>query len=80
VLFSDTDGIKAVSPTRITLQAPDIQFIGPTHTTGDVTGDQTATYAKEVTANGGHTVSQHTHTQPADSHGDTEQPTNTPTG
>lgn len=34
----------------------------------------------EGTFNGGHTVSQHTHTQPADSHGDTEQPTNKPTG
>jgi hypothetical protein len=80
VLFSDVDGITVLSPTRITLQAPDIQFVGPTHTTGAVTGDDTATYNGEVTANGGHTVSQHTHTQPADSHGDSEQPTNTPTG
>lgn len=42
------------------------------------TGTFTAT--GEGTFNGGHTVSQHTHTQPADSHGDTEQPTNKPTG
>lgn len=28
----------------------------------------------------GHTVGNHTHTQPNDSHGDTEQPTHTPTG
>ncbi len=79
VRFS-TAGIEVVSPTQIRLQAPDIQFVGPTHTTGLVTGDDAAAYAKEVTANGGHTISAHTHTQPADSHGDTEQPTNTPTG
>ena len=42
------------------------------------TGPITAT--GEGTFNGGHTVSQHTHTQPADSHGDTEQPTDKPTG
>lgn len=40
----------------------------------------TFTASGEGTFNGGHTVSQHTHTQTADSHGDTEQPTNTPTG
>lgn len=79
VRFSTT-GVEIVSPTQIKLKAPDIQFEGPTHTTGAVTGDTTAEYAGEVTANGGHTVSQHTHTQPNDSHGDTEQPTNTPTG
>ncbi len=79
VRFS-TDGIEMVSPTQIKLMAPDIQFVGPTHTTGAVTGDVTAIYLGEVTANGGHTVSAHIHAQPADSHGDTEAPTNTPTG
>ena len=34
----------------------------------------------EGTFNGGHTVSQHTHTQGNDSHGDTEVPTNKPNG
>lgn len=34
----------------------------------------------EGTFNGGHTVSQHVHAQAPDSHGDTEQPTNKPTG
>jgi phage baseplate assembly protein gpV len=42
--------------------------------------DGAFTATGEGTFNGGHTVSQHTHTQPADSHGDTEQPTNKPTG
>lgn len=42
--------------------------------------DGPITATGEGTFNGGHTVSQHTHTQPADSHGDTEQPTNKPTG
>lgn len=60
VRFSTT-GIEIVSPTQIRLQAPDIQFVGPTHTTGAVTGDTTAVYAGEVTANGGHTVSAHHH-------------------
>lgn len=36
--------------------------------------------AGEVTAKTNHTVSNHTHTQPNDSHGDAEQPTHTPTG
>jgi hypothetical protein len=79
ILFAEA-GIKILSPNQITLQAPDIQFIGPTHTTGAVTGDSTAEYADEVTANGGHTVSQHTHAQGADSHGDAEVDTDTPTG
>lgn len=60
VRFSTT-GIELISPTQIKLQAPDIQFVGPTHTTGAVTGDATAEYADEVTANGGHTVSAHHH-------------------
>lgn len=34
----------------------------------------------EGTFNGGHTVSQHTHTQGVDSHGDTEVPTDKPQG
>jgi hypothetical protein len=75
VLFSDADGIKVVSPTRVTIQAPDIQFIGPTHTTGAVTGDTTATYGGEVTANGGHTVSAHTHGGVQTGSGSTGTPT-----
>lgn len=51
VRFS-ADGVEIVSPTKITLQAPDIQFDGPTHTTGDVTGDATATYAGDVEGDG----------------------------
>ncbi len=73
VRFS-ADGIELVSPTQIRLQAPDIQIIGP------VTGDSTAIFSGEVTANGGHTVSAHQHTQPNDSHGDAEMPTDPPTG
>jgi hypothetical protein len=53
---------------------------GTLHVTEAVTGDSTAEFTGEGTFNGGHTVSQHTHTQPNDSHGDTEAPTNTPTG
>jgi hypothetical protein len=41
---------------------------------------QNVTLVNEVTAVGGHTLTQHTHTQGVDSHGDTEVPTNKPTG
>ena len=47
---------------------------------GAVTGQSTATFSGEGRFNGGHTVSQHTHTQGPDSDGDIEQPTNKPTG
>ena len=51
------------------------------HGSGNATINGTMTATGEVSAMGGaHTVSQHTHTQPSDSHGDSEQPTNTPTG
>lgn len=44
-----------------------------------IAGDGTVTGPKEATFDG-HSVGHHTHTQPPDSHGDAEQPTNTPTG
>jgi hypothetical protein len=86
------DGLTVLDLTsgQITLTATNV-VINSTDTTINATGtfavnSPTSTFSGTVTAqgegtfNGGHTVSQHTHTQPADSHGDTEQPTNTPTG
>lgn len=58
VRFS-ADGVEIVSPTQIKLQAPDIQFDGPTHTTGAVTGDATATYEGEIEGNGVHLSGHH---------------------
>lgn len=58
VRFSSA-GIEMVSPTQIKLQAPDIQFAGPTHTTGAVTGDSTATFSGEVEGNGVHLSGHH---------------------
>lgn len=58
IRFSAT-GIEIVSPTQIKLTAPDIQFSGPTHTTGAVTGDNTAVFTGNVTGQG---TSLHTHT------------------
>ena len=49
-------GVEIVSPTKITLTAPAIEFAGPTHTTGAVTGDTTAVYQGQVTANAGSTA------------------------
>ena len=57
IQFSSS-GITMLSPTQIKLQAPDIQFVGPTHTTGAVTGDSTAIYQGDVTGDGTHL---HTH-------------------
>lgn len=56
------------------------EFSGTGNITGDITQDGSFTATKEVKAFNTHTVSQHTHTQGNDSHGDTEVPTNTPTG
>lgn len=42
--------------------------------------DQNITKVQEITNVDGHTLTQHTHTQGADSHGDTEVATNTPVG
>lgn len=65
----------------LTLTAPGgITINGDITHNGSVVGTGSVDYDGEGTFNGGHTVSQHTHTQPADSHGDTEQPTNKPTG
>lgn len=58
IRFSSS-GIEVVSPTQIKLKAPDIQFEGPTHTTGAVTGDTTATYQGEVQGNGVHLSGHH---------------------
>ena len=55
------DGIFITSPAKITLQAPDIEFDGATHTTGAVTGDATATYQGNVTA-GSIDLETHKHT------------------
>jgi hypothetical protein len=57
-LRMSASGIEMLSPTQIKLQAPDIQFVGPTHTTGAVTGDSTAVYQGDVTGQGTHL---HTH-------------------
>lgn len=47
---------------------------------GNVSIDGTVIATGEGTFNGGHTVSQHTHTQGNDTNGDTEVPTNPPQG
>jgi hypothetical protein len=54
-------GIELVSPTQVRIQAPDIQLVGPTHTTGAVTGDSTAVYDGNVTG-GGISLDTHHHT------------------
>lgn len=61
------DGIEVVSPTKITLQAPDIEFIGPVH------GTETADFDGDVTAEG---TSVHTHVHPGVQRGgsDTDPP------
>lgn len=43
---------KLEATTKLTLKAPDIQFEGPTHTTGTVTGDSTAVFTGAVTGAG----------------------------
>lgn len=48
----NADGILAVSSTKITLQAPDIELDGAVHTTGAMTGDLSADFTGEVTGNG----------------------------
>jgi hypothetical protein len=79
-------GITIHHPSKITIDAPQIALNGQiTQTqnagggTGAVSMTGPVTVTNELTANG-HTVSAHHHTQPADSHGDTEQPTSTPVG
>lgn len=52
---------------------------GNLHVTGTSALDGAVTSHGEGTFNS-HTVGHHTHTQPNDSHGDAEAPTNTPTG
>jgi hypothetical protein len=48
---------------------------------GVVTGESTGSFPNgDITVLGSHTIAGHTHTQGNDSHGDTEMPTNTPTG
>jgi phage baseplate assembly protein gpV len=51
VRFS-AEGVEIVSPTKITLTAPAIEFDGPTHTTGEVTGDAGATFSGDVVGSG----------------------------
>lgn len=67
VAFS-AGGIAITSPVQVTITAPLLQINGELVCTGE------GTFA------GGHTVSQHTHTQPADGHGDSEATTDTPQG
>lgn len=65
--FTNDGKLTLTAPQGLTVNA-NVQVNGAVVATG------------EGTFNGGHTVSQHTHTQPADSHGDTEQPTDKPNG
>lgn len=58
---------------KLVAGASEFDLTGDLHVTGQVIASGEGTF-------NGHTVTQHTHTQPADSHGDTEQPTNKPTG
>lgn len=79
-LRSDDDATKiSLNPTAKTIAVTATGGINLNGVTIDSSGNLVA--PGEVSAKAGaHTVSQHTHTQPADSHGDTEQPTNKPTG
>jgi Phage protein Gp138 N-terminal domain len=68
VVVMGNDGTGTMTfPSGLTVNA-NIQVNGAVVATG------------EGTFNGGHTVSQHTHTQPNDSHNDSEQPTDKPEG
>jgi hypothetical protein len=51
-----TAGVEIVSPTAVTLTAPTITLDGAVHQTGAVTGDTTAVYQGQVTANAGSTA------------------------
>lgn len=57
-----------------------ITTIGGLTINGSIAASGAMVAAGEGTFAGGHTVSQHTHTQGNDSHGDTEQPTDKPIG
>jgi hypothetical protein len=52
-------GIKVSSPTAVTVVAPSITLDGPVHVTGTVTGDSSAVFTGDVTAQG---TSLHNHT------------------
>lgn len=59
VRFSD-DGIDLVSPTAVTITAPQATIDGPLHLTGQLTADAGATFADDVVADG-ISVSTHKH-------------------
>lgn len=89
----DSAGISVTSTGKVTLtdgkgstvvlngdDTGSMTFSGGLTVNANVQVNGAVTATGEGTFNGGHTVSQHTHTQGDDSHGDTEQPTNKPTG
>lgn len=77
-------GIKVKTPGTFTIDAPHTEVTGTMHIAGAVTTDATIAANGEITAKAGGgdsvTLTGHTHQQGADSHGDTEQPTNPATG
>lgn len=78
-----TQQMVVAAPGDVTFNTPLLTTSGSFTMSGS--GGGTANIVGPVTASGegtfnGHTVGHHTHTQPNDSNGDTEAPTNTPTG
>lgn len=73
---ADVTGNATVTASAITLNGP-VQINGTLTTTGAIAGGAGGTFTNDVTAQG-ISVATHTHTQPADSAGDSESPTNPP--
>lgn len=67
----NASGITITSPNQVTVNAPITNMTGELRVSGEIT----AKYGSGSSV----TLTGHNHAQPADSHGDTESPTNAPT-